>query len=60
MLDVMDLVNFLGLLYDANVAAIPRSILIFVMVFTCATLLLPTIAIVDFTKAAFGNDTPSL
>ena len=53
-MDVLDVVEFMALLFDKNVESVDSLLLIVVMVWTCIALLVPVIALFDLTRSNFG------
>ena len=53
-MDVLDVVEFMALLFDKNVESVDSVLLIVVMVWTCIALLVPVIALFDLTRSNFG------
>ena len=56
-LDVLDIVEFMALLFDQQVSLIPRSYLICIMAFTCIAFIVPVVALLDLTNSSYGVGT---
>ena len=55
-MDILDVVEFMALLFDKNVEPknVGSELLIVVMVWTCIALLVPVVALFDLTRSNFG------
>ena len=53
-MDILDVVEFMALLFDENVENVASELLIVVMVWTCVALLVPVVALFDLTRSNFG------
>ena len=53
-MDILDVVEFMALLFDENVENVASELLIVVMVWTCIALLVPVVALFDLTRSNFG------